>query len=113
MDVTTECLSSEIMTFIAILNQCLSETTFATDGRLYAEDLATAKQWLTRLAEGKSPAEIAATILEPATAKHYTDYWRQGSWGDLESKALANLQDQIRRCLDRGDASTTTGKKVN
>lgn len=100
MKITTDWLSSAIRAFIAILNRCLNETTYVEDRRLYADDLAAVNAWLTRLGAGESPSVIAAEILAPATAKQFTDYWRQGVWGDLESAALNTLQDTIRRQLD-------------
>lgn len=100
MKIATDWLSSAIRAFIAILNRCLNETTFVEDRRLYADDLTAANAWLTKLGVGESPDVVAAEILAPATAKQFTDYWRQGVWGDLESAALNTLQDAIRRRLD-------------
>jgi hypothetical protein len=105
MKTTTDWLSSAIREFITILNQCLNETTFVEDRRLYADDHAAANGWLTRLAAGEPPTVVAAEILAPATAKQFTDYWRQGTWGDLESAALNTLQDTIRRRLARAPGS--------
>lgn len=99
MNITTVWLCSAIREFIAILDRCSSETTFVEDRRLYADDLAAANTWLARLDAGEPPDEIAAEILAPATAKQFTDYWRQGVWGDMESTALNTLQDTIRRQL--------------
>jgi len=100
MKITSDWLSSAIRAFISILYRCLNETTFVEDRRLYAADLAAANTWLTRLEAGEPSGAIAAEILAPATAKQFTDYWRQGVWGDLESAALNTLQDTIRRQLD-------------
>ena len=100
MKITTDWLSSAIRAFLSILNRCLNETTFVEDRRLFAADLAAANAWLTRLDAGEPPSAIAAEILAPGTAKQFTDYWRQGVWGDLESTALSTLQNTIRRQLD-------------
>ena len=100
MRTTGDWLSSAIRAFIAILDRCLNETTFAEDRRLYASDLAVATAWLIRLDSGEASDAIAADILAPATAKQFTDYWRQGAWGDLESSALDTLQNTIRSQLD-------------
>lgn len=96
MNITTDWLSAKIVEFIAVLKACLSETTFAEDRRLYASDIAAAAAWLSRLQGGEQAPAIADEILEPATAKQFTDYWRQGLWGERESKALMDLQDSIR-----------------
>ncbi len=100
MNITADWLSSEVQAFIAIIDRCLNETTFAEDRRLYSDDLTAATAWLTRLRAGDSPFAIAAEILAPATAKQFTDYWRQGVWGDTESAALNTLQGKIRHQLN-------------
>lgn len=100
MNTAADWLSSAILRFIAVLNRCLSDTTFVEDRRLYTDDLVAANVWLNRLRDGESAAVIAATILEPSTAKQFTDYWRQGVWGDMESEALSALQEKIRRQLN-------------
>lgn len=99
MNITTDWLSTKILEFIAILKSCLSETTFFEDRCLYASDLAAAANWLARLHGGERAPSIANEILEPATAKQFTDYWRQGVWGERESAALMDLQDSIRSKL--------------
>lgn len=99
MTITCDSLSSVTRTFISVVERCLAETTSAEDRHLYAGDLAAANAWLTRLAAGEPPTAIAAEILDPATAKQFTDYWRRGVWGDLESTALDALQKSIRREL--------------
>lgn len=96
MSTTSDWLSSEILDFIAVLNRCLAETTFVQDRRLYADDIAAATAWLVRLKKGGEASTIATEILEPATTKQFTDYWRQGVWGEIESKALSTLKDRIR-----------------
>lgn len=100
MPITVDWLASAIRAFIAVVERCLSETTVVEDRRLYADDLAAANAWLARLIAGELPAAIATEISAPATAKQFTDYWRQGVWGDLESTALSTLQNTIRRQLD-------------
>jgi hypothetical protein len=97
MDHTTAWLTSAIGEFIAVLERCLAETTYLDDRRLYTDDLATAKAWLARLGTGDPPTAIAAEILAPATAKQFTDYWRKGVWGDMQSAGLNTLQTLIRR----------------
>lgn len=99
MAITADWLSSAVRAFIAVVERCLYETTVVEDRRLYGADLAAANAWLARLSTGEQPAAIAAEILAPATAKQFTDYWRQGVWGDLESTALSTLQSTIRRQL--------------
>lgn len=96
MNIPTDWLLTKIVEFIAVLNTCLSETTFSEDRSLYASDIAAATTWLTRLRGGEQASSIADEILEPATAKQFTDYWRQGIWGERESKALMDLQECIR-----------------
>lgn len=96
MNITNDWLSAKVVEFIAVLNACLSETTFSEDRRLYAGDIAAATIWLTRLQEGEQAPLVAGEILQPITAKQFTDYWRQGRWGERESKALMDLQDSIR-----------------
>ena len=97
MNITSSWLSSAILAFVATLNRCLSDTTYVEDKRLYADDLKVANMWLNRLGNGESANVIATQILEPATAKQFTDYWRQGVWGDMESAALSALQEKIRQ----------------
>ncbi len=99
MNITADWLSSAIRAFVDILERCLSETTFPEDRRLYSDDIAAAEGWLTRLRSGEPPTTVAAEILAPATAKQFTDYWRQGVWGDMESTALQRLQDVVRQRL--------------
>jgi hypothetical protein len=95
MSITSEKLSARVIEFIAVLKTCMSETTFAEDKNLYAGDIASAAAWLARLEAGEQASLIADEIIEPATSKHFTDYWRQGIWGEWQSKALADLQDSI------------------
>ena len=97
MKITSDWLSMRILEFIAVLDTCLTETTFVEDRRLYASDVAVAANWLARLHGGEQASLVANEILEPATAKQFTDYWRQGAWGERESAALSNLQDDIRK----------------
>ena len=96
MNITTDWLSAKVVDFIAVLKNCMSETTFSEDRRLYADDIASAAARLARLQKGEQAPSIADEILEPATAKQFTDYWRQGVWGERESKALMDLQNSIR-----------------
>jgi len=99
MALATDSLSSAIRAFVAVIEMCLRETAFVEDRHLYLDDLAAANRWLTRLGAGEAATSIAAEIIAPATAKHFTDYWRQGVWGDLESTALETLQRAIRQQL--------------
>lgn len=99
MTIAADSLSSAIRAFIAVIERCLAETTVIADRRLYADDLAAANKWQTRLSAGEPPTAIAAEILAPATAKQFTDYWREGVWGELESTAVDTLQKAIRKQL--------------
>lgn len=99
MSNTTIWLLKEIAEFIVVLNTCLDETNFVEDRHLYADDIAVAVDWLNRLQAGTQAVVIASQILESSTSKHFTEYWRQGAWGEMESKALADLQSNIRSKL--------------
>lgn len=100
MDITTNWLSSKILDLVVVLDRCLSETTFTQDRRLYVEDIASAARWLARLHQGEPVGSVASEILEPSTTKAFTDYWRQGVWGEMESRALSMLQEQVRGRLN-------------
>ena len=88
-------VSGYIIAFIETVDKCYRETSYVSDKPLYAADIAHAVSWVLQLRNGTSVKDVAQAICSPATSKHFIDYWKSGSWGDLESKALANLQSQV------------------
>ena len=99
MNISTDWLISKILDFLTVLYKCFSETTYAQDRSLYANDIATAVGWLVRLHQGAIADEVARDIVNSSTTKHFTDYWKQGSWGDLEAQAVKELQEAIRKVV--------------
>lgn len=93
-------LHEEILEFLSVIDSCRKETSFAEDRRLYKEDMAQAAVWLIRLHQGEDTQTVARDILDPATDKMFTDYWKGGEWGEREAEALVELQDQIRQRLE-------------
>lgn len=92
-------LASKILDFIAVLHRCFSETTYAEDRSIYATDIAVAVGWLVKLHQGQAPNDITNLIVESSTNKYFTDYWRRGMWGELEAKALDDLQSWIKSVI--------------
>jgi len=90
-----ESLVEKLLDFLTVLHRCFSETTYVQDRPLYATDIAVAVGWLVRLREGALPNEVRADIVDSATTKHFADYWKQGTWGEIEVLALKMLQDEI------------------
>lgn len=99
MSLSKEYLHTAIMEFISILHRCLAETNYSGDRALYRSDIATSARWLVRLHKEHAPQNVAKEIIDPSTTKHFTDYWRHGEWGELQTKALKELQESIRRSM--------------
>lgn len=96
---TSNWLGEWILDFLSVIDRCRKETSFAEDRRLYKEDMAHAAGWLVRLHQGEEVSSVAGDILDPATDKSFTDYWKGGEWGDREAEALAELQNRIKQEL--------------
>jgi len=99
MDDQSMQLQKFIIGFMAVINQCLEETTFANDRSLYEKDLAHASEWLIKLNDGSSASDIAKEIADPITSKFFTDHWKQGAWGEREALAITNLQHKAKSFL--------------
>ena len=95
MKVDSDQLTQKILGFMAVIHECYSNTTFANDRSVYAQDLAAAMGWIVELRAGADVKSVRDKILSPATEKHFGDYWRQGDWGDKEADALKQLKDSI------------------
>lgn len=85
----------KILDFMTVIHECYSKTTFANDRSVYAKDLATAMGWIIELRAGTNIQIVKNRILSSDTEKHFGDYWRQGEWGDNESRALKKLKNTI------------------
>jgi len=92
-------LASKILDFLAVLHSCLSETTYTQDRSIYASDIAIVVGWLVKLHQGQAANDVANLIVDSSTTKGFTDYWRQGHWGDLEARALNDLQSWVRSVI--------------
>lgn len=99
MQIDKALLASKILDFLAVLHRCHSETTYTQDRSIYASDIATAVGWLVKLDQGEAPDDVAKIIIDSSTTKGFTDYWRQGHWGDLEARALNDLQSWIKSII--------------
>ena len=88
-------LIQEILKFMTIIHKCYSNTNYANDRSVYAQDLMAAMGWIVAAQDGKNTEDIIATIKSPETDKHFGDYWRRGDWGKQEADALKEL----RNCL--------------
>jgi len=95
MPVDSETLTERILDFMTVVHACWTDTNFANDRSVYARDLATAMGWIAALRAGADAAEVTKTIRSPETGKHFTDYWRQGAWGEREIEALKRLQEGL------------------
>jgi len=95
MKIASNQLMQEILDFMTVLHECYSNTTFAKDRPVYAQDLAEAMGWIVELKNGVDAEEVITKILSPATDKHFGDYWRQGDWGEMEANALKELKDSL------------------
>lgn len=95
LKMSSDFLKQQILDFMTVIHECYSETTFANDRPIYAQDLAAAMGWIVELKDGVNAKKIVEKILSLGTAKHFGDYWRQGDWGDKEAKALKKLKDSI------------------
>ena len=58
-------------------------------------DITTATRWLLMLHKGEAVGDVVQLIKSPATSKHFTDYWKKGKWGELETDALELLQADV------------------
>ena len=85
-----------LLDFLGTIYKCYKETGFVDDRHLFANDIVSVSGWLVRLHSGESSVTIARDIIDSSTTKHFTDYWKQGGWGDLEANALQALQKEIR-----------------
>jgi len=99
MPIDNDFLISKILDFLTVLYRCWSETNYTQDRPIFANDIATAVGWLARLHQRQTPIDVATTIIDSSTTKYFTDYWRQGHWGDLEAEALKDLQDSIKAVI--------------
>jgi hypothetical protein len=90
-------LMDKILEFMSILDDCLRSTTYADDRPIYTNDLAVASAWLIKLYKGVCLVDIYNDIISDHTSKQFTDYWRQGLWGETESRAITALQGDIRQ----------------
>ena len=85
-----------ILDFMATVSRCRSETTYAQDRRLYTSDLANAAEWLVQIHQGMPITEVKRRVLSSQTEKAFSDYWRQGKWGELESEALQVMRNAFK-----------------
>jgi hypothetical protein len=108
MSADADWLVSKVLDFLAVLHKCFMETTYSEDRSLYAMDIAAATGWLVRLHQGESIDGVVAQILDSSTNKQFTDYWRKGKWGELESRGLSELQQELTRVLKPQDGSGIT-----
>jgi hypothetical protein len=88
---TTE-LADRIFDFMAIVVDCLDNTSYANDRPVYTQDLALAARWLVRLHRGEPVRDVARAVSSPATGKMLTDYYRSGNWGERHNAAAVALQ---------------------
>ena len=93
--ITSDQLTQKILDFMTVVHECYSDTTFANDRTIYAQDLAAAMGWIAELKNGADAKDVVSKILSPVTDKHFGDYWRQGDWGDKEAEALKKLKDSL------------------
>lgn len=84
-----------ILDFIELIYECHASTKFTEDRAMYAQDLIEAVGWLIRLRQGDEIANVTEEILSAQTAKHFGDYWRQGTWGDIEAAGLRKLKERL------------------
>ena len=95
MKITSDQLIQEILDFMIVIHECYSDTTFANDRSVYAQDLTEAMGWIVEIKNYVDAEGVITKILSSATGKHFGDYWRQGAWGDKEANALKKLQEHI------------------
>ncbi|MBC7510219.1 MAG: hypothetical protein H7320_15965 [Ferruginibacter sp.] len=91
---------SYLSNFQEIITFCISNTEYQDDVAIYQRDYQFIQQFIDSLLLGKKHVdEIVHMILEPQTAKIFTDYWRQGRYGDIECKGFYKLCDEVRMLL--------------
>jgi len=90
-------LWQEIFEFLCVLDDCIKNTEYSEDRARYAYDIAKVAEWIVRLYRKEPESSVAADIVNSKTAKFMTDYWKKGRWGEVQSHALAKLQDKIRK----------------
>jgi len=95
MPMTTDALHQHFLSFMTVLHDCYSRTTYSNDRSLYATGLATAMGWIVDLQNGTEVSKVIEHICDPQTDKQFGDYWKQGDWGDKESHALERLRANI------------------
>lgn len=95
MGITSEQLTQKILDFMAVIHECYSDTNFANDRSVYAQDLVAGMGWIVELRNGADVEGVVRKILSPETDKHFGDYWRQGDWGDKEVEALKRLKNNL------------------
>ena len=88
-------LLRKILTFMTVIYECYSNTNFAEDRSIYAQDLTEAMGWVVDLLNKKKVEFVVANIKSLETEKYFTDYWRQGKWGEKENTAFASLKRDL------------------
>jgi hypothetical protein len=96
MSISRSQLTQEILEFMKEIHECYSNTSYANDRTVYAQDLMEAMGWIVSLQSGEGTEDVIAKIKSPETEKHFSDYWRQGDWGKQEAIALKKLKDRLR-----------------
>jgi hypothetical protein len=89
-------LQERVTVFVGTLEDCFRETTFAQDRTIFSRDIAVAANWIVELQRGEEPERVVERILSTDTDKHFTDYWRNGEWGERSAIALEELRSAIR-----------------
>ena len=95
MKISRDQLEQKILDFMAIVHECYANTNYSNDRSVYARDITEAAGWIAELRSGVDAGDVVDKILNPATAKHFGDYWRQGNWGDREAEAFEKLKAAI------------------
>lgn len=89
-------LQNSIIEFISILEDCMLNTTYEKDKEIYKNDIINATIWLIKLHKGTVISDVAKEISDSQTSKIFTDYWRNGKWGEIQGAALFKLQNKIK-----------------
>ena len=84
-------LLNQIIDFMIVIRECYLNTTYINDRSVYASDLAVTVGWVARIRAGENLDAIRSMILDHSTQKHFSDYWRQGPWGENEVSAFNDL----------------------
>ena len=95
MTISSDQLAQEILSFMAVIHECYTNTSFANDRSVYAQDLVEAMGWIVDLRSGKCVEDVIGKIKSLETEKYFGDYWRQGDWGVNEGVALKKLKNSI------------------